>query len=718
MLRTLLPLLALSGAAALTCEMVWLRRLTLATGSAGIATTLILALYMAGLGIGGVWAGRRTWRMAPGEYGVLELAAAGWTVLFPALLAGLAPHTLPVEGLTGHLLLAAPLLLPPALLHGATLPAVSAALSSKRQIAALYAVNTAGAVLGTLAAAFLWMPLLGVRGTELVAAAGSAVAGLAALHLARQRRWQDAAPIQPPTGQVPGRVLLAAAVAGGGAMALEASWSRLAALLLGGSVYAMAIVLAVFLAGVALGAELGRRWGPRALGPALAALGLLAVGGTAAWRALPHGLAAAWSITGASGQLASGALLLAIAMAGAPVASGVVFSASLQSADGCSPQRAAGQILGANTLGGVLGAALAGLIGMPLIGIRGIVLLIGVLAVLTAATLPASRRQRLAPLVALGLLTALTPRWDPALYAVGLYNRLGEFVDLSPRAVEDFAHDGWTMRYYRDGITASVAVGESTRTGNRWLSINGKVDASDGADMPTQQLSGQLPLAVAASQPDRPTLVVGLASGVTAGEALKAGADALTIIELEPAVVEASRYFDHVSGAVLDDPRVTLIEGDARAHLLRPGPDYAVIISEPSNPWITGVSNLFTLQYWQIARSRLRTDGVFCQWVQLYALPPRALRSLVRTFLEVFPQAWLFETIPGADALLIAAPSLPDGLPISPTLGPDQLRRLAGPAPINTDDRPWIEFEAPKWINRPTGSRNRALLAEAQGDVP
>ncbi len=712
MLPQLTTLLALSGAAALTCEMVWLRRLTLATGSAGVATTLILALYMAGLGLGGVWAGRRTWHRAPGEYGVLELLAAGWAVLFPTLLAVIAPRTLPIEGLTGHLLLAAALLLPPALLHGATLPAVCAAVTTQRQTAGLYAINTAGAVLGTLAAAFVWMPLLGVRGTELVAASCSGLAGLGALLLARQQRWTDHVP-QPPTGGVPGRVLLAAAVAGGGAMALEASWSRLAALLLGGSVYAMAIVLAVFLAGVALGAELGRRWGAAALAPALAALGLLAVCGTAAWRALPHGLALAWSLTGPSGQLASGAVLLAVAMAGAPVASGVVFSACLQSAPGCTPQRAAGQVLGANTLGGVLGAAGAGLVLMPALGIRGVVLLVATLAVLTAAILPGSRRARLAPVLALTLLSALTPRWDPALYAVGLYNRLGEFVDLSPRAIETFAHDGWTMRYYRDGITASVAVGESTRTGNRWLSINGKVDASTGADMPTQQLSGQLPLAVAGPG-DRPTLVVGLASGVTAGEALASGADPLTVIELEPSVVTASRLFDHVSGAVLDDHRVTLIEGDARAHLLRPGPDYAVIISEPSNPWITGVSNLFTLQYWQIARSRLRPDGVFCQWVQLYALPPRALRSLVRTFLTVFPQAWLFETIPGADALLIAAPALPDGLPIQPTLGPEQLHRLAGRAPINTDDRPWIEFEAPKWLNRPTGALNRELLGEAQ----
>ena len=130
------------------------------------------------------------------------------------------------------------------------------------------------------------------------------------------------------------------------------------------------------------------------------------------------------------------------------------------------------------------------------------------------------------------------------------------------------------------------------------------------------------------------------------------------------------------------------------------------------------MSNLFTLEYWQAGRQRLRPQGIFCQWVQLYALPPEALRSLVRTFLQVFPNTWLYETIPGADSLLIgladpgaAPPELGDGL--RPTLTPAQLRALARTAPINTDDRPWIEFEAPRWVNRSTGSLNQALIEEA-----
>ena len=105
-------------------------------------------------------------------------------------------------------------------------------------------------------------------------------------------------------------------------------------------------------------------------------------------------------------------------------------------------------------------------------------------------------------------------------------------------------------------------------------------------------------------------------------------------------------------------------------------------------------------------------SGVFCQWVQLYNMPPAAFRSLIRSFLSVFPNAWLFETIPGADVLLIAAPSLPQDLPIQPLLGPKELKALSEEAPFNTDDRPWVEFEAPKWINRSTGTLNKKLLYE------
>jgi spermidine synthase len=137
-------------------------------------------------------------------------------------------------------------------------------------------------------------------------------------------------------------------------------------------------------------------------------------------------------------------------------------------------------------------------------------------------------------------------------------------------------------------------------------------------------------------------------------------------------------------------------------------------VSEPSNPWLAGVSSLFTREYWSLAKSRLEPGGVLVQWLQLYSLPSDAFRGLVRTFLSVFPDAWLFETIPGSDALLVAAESLPTDLGIDPVLGPEGLALLAGRARVHTDDDPWVELAAPHWLHQSTGAANRALIDDVR----
>ncbi len=716
-------LLAVSGAGALLCELVWLRRLSLAFGSTGLALTLTLAVYMGGLGIGGWFAGRRAWRRAPRGYGLLELSAASWAVAMPWILGGLLHLTSALPPPWGAVVAAVVALAPPAMLHGATLPAASAAVGEGRGAALLYATNTAGAVAGVLLAPWFLLPVAGVRGTELIAAGLGATAGVLALRLppagapAAATATATAATVPPPCDVIAGRrgLLLAVAAAGMSSLGLEIAWSRLSALLLGGSIHAVSTVLAVFLGGTALGAALGRRIGTAALQPALGALGLLAVAGSLSWRGLPHGLGLLWELGGEGALGAGGALLLVLAMGGAPVASGVVFTSALSAARR-KPQRLAGQLLAANTAGSVAGSLLAGLWLLPQLGLRGTVAAAGLLATGVALLLPSSSiPRRIVPVLATLALVVLGPRWDPALYSVGLYLKLDQFADLSPRAVERFAHEGFRLLSYEDGVSATVAVGESTRTGNRWLAINGKVDASTGDDMPTQVLSGQLPVqgftAATGRAPD--VLVVGLASGVTARAARDAGATALTVVELEPAVVRASWLFSGVNDGVMGAPGVDVVVADARSWLHRQRDRrFDVIISEPSNPWITGVSNLFTTEYWQLAASRLADDGVFCQWVQLYALPPEALRGLLRGFMEVFPDTWLYESIPGADALLVTGPPPPDAA-LTPTLSPAQLRALAGRARRNTDDQPWVELEAPRWLHRSTGPLNRALVEEA-----
>ena len=708
-------LFLLSGMGALCCETVWLRRLSLLTGSAGISAVLTLGLYMAGLGLGGWWAGKKTWKPMPIGYGFLELSAATWTLLFPFFMHILTPW-LQKEG-AFSLCAIILLLLPPACAHGATLPSLGSTMQTTKNIAGLYAINTFGAVLGVLFSSFWWMPTFGIRGTEIIAAGCSTIAGLGAISFDFHNRNQDVIiSEEPKSTTVPIIILLCCSVAGAASMSLEILWSRLASLLIGGSVYSMAVVLAVFLIGIALGAEIGKRKGEKILPLSLMLVGILATLGTFFWPILPHGLGIAWDIAGEKSQLPAGAILLSLGMCGAPIASGMVFGSALQSIPQGNTTHTSGMLLCANTLGSVLGVFFCGTIGMPMMNIRGMVFIITAICTICACMFPLKNKYWFV----LGIcgLWILSPNWDHAIYSVGIYNRIGSLNKHDPRYIDRYAHRGWTLEYYKDGTTASVAVGKSTKTGNLWLSINGKVDASTGNDMPTQLLSGELPIQIARGQenhdPELPTLVVGLASGVTAAEARKTGALSMDILEIEPAVVDAAKLFSEYNNNILQDPHSTIIVQDARAFLAQSTQKYSVIISEPSNPWLTGVSNLFTTEYWRLTRSHLQENGVFCQWVQLYNMPPEGFRMLISSFLSVYPNTWLFETIPSADVLLISAPLLPIDIPIPPTLGPIELQNLAGKTSHNTDDHPWIEFEAPKWLNRPTGAKNKALIDAAK----
>ncbi len=720
--KNLVPLLSIflfcSGFTALTLEMVWLRRLALQLGSAGLSATATLTVYMGGLGFGSWVAGRIQWTRPLRSYGYLELFVACWAFFFPWMLSvsGLGY----IENQTLRLWLVVPILLPPAMAHGATLPALSTMMKRVEDTGRLYAVNTLGAVVGVLGSAFALLPALGVRWTELSAMGVCLLIGMDAWFLDRKdpslstQKVQSVQSSGEGVDRVSTKALWVVGVVGFTSMSLEVGWSRLGALLIGGSVYAFAVVLAVFLSGIALGANWGRKLSGQWLPHSVAATGVLAICGAYSWRWLPHGLAVFWDWFGDGSLLWSGALLLSMAMCGAPVASGMVFSLALKELKQ-ETQWSTAQILASNTFGGVLGVLLTGPLLMPTLGIVQTTVVLGMLCVLSSIVVYFAGMRSWIMVGGLSLMWVMQPKWDVAVYATGLYNRIGEFVDLSPRAIEQFAHEGWEPKLYVDGLSASIAVGQSTRTENLWLSINGKVDASTGADMPTQVLSGELPLTIHAG-PSADTLVVGLASGVTANETLKHGATSLTVVELEPAIVKAAKLFAGVNDSVVDNPLATVRVADARAVLQQESTLYDIIISEPSNPWITGVSNLFTVEYWKLGHSRLRENGVFCQWVQLYALPPEGMRSLIASYLTVFPNTWLFETIPGSDALLISAQSLPENLPIQPTLTPVQLHSLTHGARLNTDDRPWIEFEAPKWVNRPTGRMNRELIEQAQSN--
>ena len=184
---------------------------------------------------------------------------------------------------------------------------------------------------------------------------------------------------------------------------------------------------------------------------------------------------------------------------------------------------------------------------------------------------------------------------------------------------------------------------------------DGKADASSVGDMHTQVMLAQAPLLLHPA-PAR-ALVIGLASGTTAGSVLTHPVEKLDIVEIEPASEPASHLFDFVNGRPLDDPRTTLTFADARSYLRGSEQLYDVIISEPSNPWMAGPANLFTQEFFEIGSRALTDGGLFTQWIQMYSLEPSLLRSAIATFQSVFPHVYAFHPLRKNDLILVGSKS-------------------------------------------------------------
>jgi spermidine synthase len=207
---------------------------------------------------------------------------------------------------------------------------------------------------------------------------------------------------------------------------------------------------------------------------------------------------------------------------------------------------------------------------------------------------------------------------------------------------------------YIEGPTATVSVRKDWKITS--MAINGRTNASDTEDMPTQVMLSHLPLLVAPNV--RNSLIIGFASGVSVGSMLQSSIESVECVELEPATVSGSRYFEHVNNRPLEDRRMHLIIDDARTYLRVSPTRYDIIVSEPSHPWVPGVANLFTKEFFELGRARLSDTGVFAQWVQIYQLSTDSLRSVLATYQKVFPHVLVFRvggSARGKDLILIGS---------------------------------------------------------------
>jgi len=781
-----------SGFSGLVYEVVWARLLGLVFGNSTLAVSTILTTYMLGLALGSYLVGRWVDRVQRPllVYGSLEFLVGLYCTATPALVQWVQgvhlsfyQHFSPSVGVYAlmRLLLCVAVLLFPTVMMGGTLPAITRFMvRSLGQVGGgvgnLYALNTFGAALGAATAGFALIPALGLDSSVFLAAGINLAVGVLAASVSLVSREQargDAGEALPPAAppaseevreldertvrKVTWALVIGFGLSGFASLSYEVCWTRVLAMIIGSSVYSFAIVLASFLLGIALGSLIFAGFYARRtvvvewfamveIGIGISALVLIAV-----FSMLPFAMVRlrealqdvyAGLLT-AEMLMCLGILLIPTMLMGATFP--IVTALCTRSVGTLG--RTVGRLYFFNTLGAIFGSALSGFLLIPLLGVQrtislmvAINLAVGCLIWVLVSDLRINRVM-LQVLWALGVVAAFAcPPWDQGAIAGGafMYSR----DRLLMYGVNEVPPDSQAAHlvFYRDGWSCTVAVSRSGD--NLSLSVNGKVDASTFVgDMLTQLMSGHLPALFCREQ--NRAMLIGLGSGVTAKALSLHPFQQVDAVEIEPQVVEAAKEFRRVNGGVLEDPRskVRIHIDDGRNFVQSTPQLYDVIVSEPSNPWIAGVANLFTVEHYRHCREKLAPGGVLCQWCQTYSMTRDDLLMILRSFLSVFPDATVWMSNVGdllllgsRDGQLLAWPEVekrlrqpalaedlaylgirdPRSLLAYFQLRPEELRALAGEGLLNTDRHPILEFSAPKSLYQETVFSNYQVLARAK----
>lgn len=732
----------LSGAAGLVYESIWTRYLGLFVGHSAYAQVLVLVIFLGGMSAGALAVGRRAEKVRDPLrwYAAIELGTGligfafhplfRWTThlaydsIFPALGAGTL-HVIVKWGL------AALLILPQSVLLGATFPLMSAGVirrmpsESGRTISLLYFANSLGASAGVLLAGFVLIQAVGLPGTLLAAALANVVAAAAVYVAARQ----PVAVHEPSTASndstdsraaiAPALYRLLLAVSFGTAVSsfiYEIGWIRMLSLVLGAATHSFELMLSGFILGLAIGAfAIRRRTGDdaralRRLARVQIAMGLLAVLTLPVYMKSFNWMAAfmaAFTRTPAgytAYSVARYAICLAV-MLPATICAGMtlplITRLLMRGADG---ERALGRVYGVNTLGSIIGVGLAALVLLPLLGLKLMIVAGAAIDIALGIWLVAhdARRHTARPLLhrlapALGaavivlFVTAMT-RFDHDVLSSGVFR----YGTVSSPATTHIA-------FFKDGRTATVSVRRIKASNGLSLATNGKPDASLGPewfvppatptrfthDASTQVL---LPLVALAHVPQaRVAAIIGQGSGMSSSTLLgDPRLSKVVTIEIEPQMLRASRSFYPANARVFDDPRSTFVIDDARSYFAAQGERYDLILSEPSNPWVAGVSGLFTTEFYAHVKRFMAPHGVFAQWIHLSEINDGLVLSVVRAIAENFPDYAMYvvgnhdvlivatneQTLPAPDWSVLQLPGVAHDLKRVLTLTPQMLDAL------------------------------------------
>jgi spermidine synthase len=654
LLPALLLLFVGSGCAALVYEVVWFQLLELVIGSSAVSMGVLLGTFMGGMCLGSLLLPRvlrPEWHPLR-VYAWLELGIGllGLVILFAVPLVGGVYTAWAGSGVAGILLrgvAAGVCLLPPTLLMGATLPAIARWVeASPRGVSWLgffYGGNTAGAVIGSLLAGFYLLRVYDVSIATYVAVALNVTVALLALLVASKAPYD--APLAAAAGFVAtaGRraVYVVIGLSGLTALASEVLWVRLLSLLIGGTTYTFSLILAVFLAGLGLGSSVGSAmarslerprlalaWCQLLLCAAMAWTSYILTDSLPWWPVNPSIATDAWfqfqlDLVRCTFAILPGAILWGASF---PLA-----LASVASRDD-DPARLVGGVYAANTLGAIVGSLGASLLLVVWLGSQRAQQLMILVAAVSALLLFWQERVRglvFGVAAVAAVLLALTVNPVPGmLVAYGRYavTQLGQ--------VE--------IIYVGEGWNASVAVSERSN-GVRNYHNAGKVQASsEPQDMRLQRMLGHLTTLI----PENPetVLVIGCGAGVTAGAvSIDPAVKQQTIAEIEPLVPRVvSTYFAEHNFDVVRNPKVRIHLDDARHFLQTTDEQFDAITSDPLDPWVKGAAMLYTREFFELVKERLKPGGVVTLFVQLYESNTEAVKSEIGTFFEAFPNGMIF----------------------------------------------------------------------------
>ena len=693
----LLVLFVASGFAGLIYQSIWSHYLGLTLGHAAYAQTLVLAIFMGGMAVGAWLASRYSlrWRRLILGYAIVEGVIGLCGLVFhpvfvaysgvsqQAILPALDSATL---AQAYQWLSATAIIAPQSILLGATFPLMSAGLirampgEQGEVLGGLYFTNSLGAALGALAATFILLPLVGLPGSMLTAGLLNIFVAVGAWLVSR-RLEPDPVPAdisQPedpevtPQAETPelkrlGRILLwSTAVSGAASFIYEVGWVRLLNQAFGTTIHSFELMLAAFIFGLAFGGLWVRKRAQHIV-DAVRYVGYIQV-----WMAIAALLSipvftqsfhwVSWIMSALSRsdggytlyELATAAVALVVMFPAAFLAGMTLplFTVALLRAG--ADERAIGRVYAANTLGSIAGVAIMMHLLIPVMGVRLAVtagaLLDGLVGIYLLRMVDPGRLTRMVGVAALLLVLALGAsvhlgRPDPVQQTSGVF-RTG---------VAEVG--GVVVDYLRDGKTATVAVlnmGEQ-----RVISTNGKPDAgltriadAPSGDEITMLMLGMLPLAFHPS-PDE-VAVIGFGSGLSTHTLL--GSDRpkrVDTIEIERAMVDGARLLHDRVWRAYDDPRSNIQIEDARTYFATGERQYDVIVSEPSNPWVSGVASLFTREFYAFLKRHLKQDGMLVQWLHLYEIDDTLVATMLAALEAEFPQADLFLANDG-DLIVVA----------------------------------------------------------------